>query len=81
MKPVPVPIHDTFTSFALAPATAQITVDVGVHATTLPTLPLMTGALLSGALSPVAPPLHAARTVTALARSAAATVHLPALVR
>lgn len=46
------------------------------------TSPLMTGALLSGALPPVAlPPLHAARTVTVVARSAAATVDLPAVVR
>jgi hypothetical protein len=42
------------------------------------TSPLMTGALLSGALPPVAlPALHAARTVTMLARSADATVHFP----
>ena len=52
---------------------------VGVHGaavTVASTAPLMTGAL-----PPVAPPLQAARTVTALARSAAATVHLPAVVR
>ena len=42
---------------------------------------LMTGALLSGALPPEAPPPHAARTVTMPARTAAATVHLPAVVR
>lgn len=42
---------------------------------------LMTGALLSGALPPVALPPHAARTVTMPARSAAATVHLPAVIR
>ena len=44
-------------------------------------LPLMTGSLLSVALPPEALPPHAARTVTMLARSAAATVHLPAVVR
>lgn len=42
---------------------------------------LMTGALLSGALPPVALPPHAARTVTMPARSAAATDHLPAVIR
>jgi hypothetical protein len=85
MNPVPDPVHDTITSFGLAPGTAQITVDVGVHATTLPlmtgalfTVSLLAVALLSGALPPVALPLHAARTVTAPARRDAATVHLPA---
>ena len=75
-----------------APATAQTLCAVVVHAVSTTTaLPLMTGALLtvsllssallSGAPPPVAFPLHAARTVTVLTRSAAATVHLPAVVR
>lgn len=53
--------------------------DVGTSA--LMTGALLSGALLSGALLHEAPPPHAARTVTVNARSAAATVHLPAVVR
>ena len=77
MNPVPLPIHDTSTSPGLLPATAQGFVEVGVHAdAVVSTAPLMIGALPSGADPP-----HAARTVIAPAKSAAATVHLPALVR
>ena len=58
--------------------------DVGegdVGTSPLMTGALLSGALLSGALPPEAPPPHAARTVTMPARSAAATLHLPAVVR
>ena len=87
--PVPLPLHDTSTPpdvMVLATADtadavpdAEVVVDVGEG--DAGTSALMTGALLSGALLPEAPPPHAARTVTVDARSAAAAVHLPAVVR
>jgi hypothetical protein len=87
--PVPLPLHDTSTPpdvMVLATADtadavpdAEVVVDVGEG--DAGTSALMTGALLSGALPPVALPPHAARRVMVLARSAAATVHLPAVVR
>jgi hypothetical protein len=87
--PVPLPLHDTSTPpdvMVLATADtadavpdAEVVVDVGEG--DAGTSALMTGALLSGALPPVALPPHAARTVTMPARSAAATLHLPAVVR
>jgi hypothetical protein len=83
--------HVRTISPTFAPATAQTLCAVVVHAVSTTALPLMTGALLtvsllslallSGALLPEAPPPHAARTVTVDARSAAAAVHLPAVVR
>lgn len=83
--------HVRTISPTFAPATAQTLCAVVVHAVSTTALPLMTGALLtvsllslallSGALLPGAPPPHAARTVTVDARSAAAAVHLPAVVR
>ena len=94
--PVPLPLHDTSTPpdvMVLATADtadavpdAEVVVDVDaddddVGEGDVGTSALMTGALLSGALPPVALPPHAARTVTMPARSAAATVHLPAVVR
>ena len=81
--PVPFPLHDTSTPPDVMVLATADTADAVPDADSVDagTSALMTGALLSGALPPEAPPPHAARTVTVDARSAAAAVHLPAVVR
>ena len=81
--PVPLPLHDTSTPPDVMVLATADTADAVPDADSVDagTSALMTGALLSGALPPEAPPPHAARTVTMPARSAAATLHLPAVVR